>query len=52
MESDLNEISPFGDEAQEFCNVDGVYASRSVSAGDIVLTEDELPEGSLPRYVD
>jgi hypothetical protein len=29
-------------------NVDGVYASRNVKRGDIVLTEDELPDCALP----
>ena len=30
-------------------NVDGVYATRRVSCGGIVLTEDELPDCALPR---
>lgn len=33
-------------------NVDGIYASQDVSAGDVVLTEDELPDCALPRSVD
>ena len=36
----------------EFKNVEGLYASRPVAAGDVVLTEDELPECSLPRSED
>ena len=31
-------------------NVDGVYASRSLKAGDVVLTEDELPDCALPEH--
>lgn len=33
-------------------NVDGLYASRRVTAGEIVLTESELPDCSLPRSDD
>jgi hypothetical protein len=30
-------------------NVDGLYAAKAVSIGDVVLTEAELPDCSLPR---
>jgi len=36
------------DEATRMTNVDGIYASRNVRKGDIVLTEDELPDCALP----
>jgi hypothetical protein len=29
-------------------NVDGLYASKKVKVGDVVLTEDELPDCALP----
>jgi hypothetical protein len=32
-------------------NIDGSYASKDVKIGEIVLTEDELPDCSLPRYM-
>jgi len=32
-----------------FQNVEGLYASRSVKKGQVVLTESELPDCSLPR---
>lgn len=35
-------------EETRMTNVDGVYASRNVRRGDIVLTEDELPNCALP----
>lgn len=36
----------------EMSNIEGIYASRNVRKGDIVLTEEELPNCSLPRSKD
>jgi hypothetical protein len=35
--------------ADDFSNVDGVYASKNVKRGCVVLTESQLPDCSLPR---
>jgi hypothetical protein len=35
--------------ADEFSNVDGIYASKNVKRGCVVLTESQLPDCSLPR---
>ena len=40
------------EEEEEFNNVDGIYASRNVAAGCVVLLESELPECSLPRSLE
>ena len=32
-------------------NVDGIYASKNIKMGDVVLTEDELPDCSLARFI-
>lgn len=37
------------DDQEEYTNVDGVYAARAVRAGEVVLTEDELPDCALSR---
>jgi len=37
------------DKEETFKNVDALYASRAVNKGEIVLTESELPDCSLPR---
>jgi hypothetical protein len=36
-------------EGEGYTNVDGLYASRAVAAGEVVLTEDEMPDCALPR---
>ena len=38
--------------AEQFCNIDGVYASRNVLKGKVVLTEKELPDCALMRSKD
>ena len=37
---------------QDVLNVDAILAARPVAAGGVVLTEDDLPECSLPRSAD
>jgi len=32
------------DKDEEYSNLEGLYASKSVSAGDVVLMEDEMPD--------
>jgi hypothetical protein len=42
-------ILPSATTANEFSNVDGVYASKNVRRGSVVLTESQLPDCALPR---
>jgi hypothetical protein len=42
-------ILPSETTADEFSNVDGIYASQNVKRGCVVLTESQLPDCSLPR---
>ncbi len=42
-------ILPSKTTADEFSNVDGIYASKNVRRGCVVLTESQLPDCSLPR---
>mmetsp|Transcript_29167 Transcript_29167/g.49236 ORF Transcript_29167/g.49236 Transcript_29167/m.49236 type:complete len:410 (+) Transcript_29167:60-1289(+) len=37
------------DEDEVYTNLEGLYASKDVAAGDVVLTEEEMPNCSLPR---
>ncbi len=30
-------------------NIDGLYAPRALCKGEIILTEDEMPDAELPR---
>ena len=41
-----------GEDAGEYANVDAVVATRRLEAGDVVLSEHELPGCSLPRLED
>jgi hypothetical protein len=36
-------------EAEEYTNIEGIYATNDVKKGEIVLRESELPDCSLPR---
>ena len=44
-------ILPSAATADEFSNVDGIYASKNVKRGCVVLTESQLPDCALPRSV-
>lgn len=43
---------PKNTELNNMTNVDAVYASKSIKAGDIVLTEEDIPNCELPRSKD
>ena len=40
------------DEPATFTNIDGLYATAAVQAGDIVMRESEMPDAELPRVAD
>jgi hypothetical protein len=38
--------------ASDYTNIDGVYATRDVTEGEVVLTEHDMPDCALPRSAD
>ena len=42
-----NSVEEENEDEEEYTNVDGLYASRNVVSGEVVLTEDEMPDCSV-----